>query len=160
MQSNLLSRLKRGSSLQRGFTLIEVMVTVAIIGILAAVALPAYTDYVLRGQITEATSNLSSIRASMEQYFQDNRTYADVGGAILAPCNATNLAAIQTKYFTLSCPVQTATTYTITATGIAGKATAGFTYSITNANVQTSTMGSRWGGATNACWIVSKGSTC
>ncbi len=48
-----------------GFTLIELMITVAIIGILAAVGLPAYNDYIIRGRVPEATSNLSAKRVKM-----------------------------------------------------------------------------------------------
>jgi len=62
--------------LQRGFTLIELMIVVAIIAILSTIAYPAYTDYITRGKITEATSALASKRILMEQFFQDNRTYA------------------------------------------------------------------------------------
>ncbi len=58
-----------------GFTLIEVMVTVAIVAILASLALPSYTDYVRRGHIPEATSNLSASNAKMEQWFQDAKSY-------------------------------------------------------------------------------------
>ena len=67
---------------QKGFTLIELMIVVAIIGILATIALPAYSNYVRSGKATEATSTLASARVQMEQHFQDNRTY--VGG----PCPA------------------------------------------------------------------------
>lgn len=139
-----------------GFTLIELLVAIAVIGILSAIAIPAYSDYVLRGKLIEATNTLQGMRASMEQYYQDNRTYLD-SGAILSPCNAANLATL--KYFTLSCPTQTATTYTLTATG-SNSSTTGFVYSITNNNVQTSTVGSNWGGASYTCWITKKGTTC
>ncbi|HTS84956.1 MAG TPA: prepilin-type N-terminal cleavage/methylation domain-containing protein, partial [Usitatibacter sp.] len=58
----------------RGFTLIEVMIVVAIIAILAAIAVPSYQDYVTRGRIIEATGGLGDARNKMEQYFQDNRS--------------------------------------------------------------------------------------
>ncbi len=63
----------------RGFTLIELMITVAIVAILAAIALPSYRDYILRGQVVDATNGLAGMRADMERFFQDNRTYATTG---------------------------------------------------------------------------------
>lgn len=60
----------------RGFTLIEIMIVVAIIGALAAIAIPMYNDYVVKARINEAVGGLSDLRVKMEQFFQDNRTYA------------------------------------------------------------------------------------
>ena len=58
-----------------GFTLIEIMITVAVIAIIAAVALPSYFDYVTRSRLVEARANLADMRTRMEQFFLDNRTY-------------------------------------------------------------------------------------
>ncbi|HMG58235.1 MAG TPA: type IV pilin protein, partial [Burkholderiales bacterium] len=88
-----------------GFTLIELMVTVAIIAVLAAIAVPNYTDYVKRGKLQEATSNLLAMRTKMEQYFQDNRSYTTPGAPVLAPCTAGSSVPIPPlKYFTITCP--------------------------------------------------------
>lgn len=127
---------------QRGFTLIELMVTVAIVAILASIAYPAYQDYVRRGYIPEATSGLGEGRIAMEQWFQDNRTY--VGAA--CPGN--------TQRFTFACN-QTATTFTITATGQG--VMAGFSYTIDQDNTRTSTT--PWGNSSN-CWVTKKGGQC
>ena len=127
------------------------MVVVAIVGILAAVALPAYSDYVIRGKIPDATSALATKRVLLEQFFQDNRTY--VG----APACVADAASSQ--YFDFSCPVQTATAFTLQATG---KATmAGFGYTIDQSAAKTSTItASGWAAESASCWIIRKGGGC
>jgi len=132
---------------QKGFTLIEIMVVVAIIGILASIALPNYTDYVKKGKAAEATATLASARVKMEQFFQDNRTYA--GG----PC--TTLAA--GKYFTYGCGAPDDTTYKITATGTGDMSN--FSFDVNQANVKNSTYDGS-GSATNGCWLTGKGASC
>lgn len=133
----------------KGFSLIELMITVAIIGILASIAVPAYSDYVLRGYVVDANNTLSAVRARLEQHFQDNRTYTTVG-AFTSPC----ASIASTGKFTFACSTLTATTYTITATGT-GPA-AGFTYTIDQAGIRSTA--SPWG--SGACWITKKGGTC
>lgn len=62
-----------------GFTLIELMVTVAILGILAAIAIPAYNGYVLTAKMSEAENNLAALRLAEEEFYLENNTY--FGGA-------------------------------------------------------------------------------
>jgi type IV pilus assembly protein PilE len=146
----------------RGFTLIEVMMAVAIVAILASVALPSYVDYVRRGKITEATSVLANMRVQMEQYFQDNRTYGDVAG-VAVPCTATSAVAPppNARYFDFTC-ARTANTYTITATGRTAQGMGGFVFTVNELNTQASVItgdAATAGFASNAnCWVVRKGS--
>lgn len=137
----------------KGFTLLELMVTVAIIGILAAVALPAYTDYVKRGRIPQATNNLSAMRVKLEQYFQDNRTY--VG----ACADGTVAPLPQADNFTYTCPTLTATTYVVQATG--SGTMAGFTYTINELNAKATTaVPTGWGTVPKTCWVTKKDGSC
>jgi type IV pilus assembly protein PilE len=148
-------------SAQRGFTLLELMIVVAVIGILAMVGLPGYSDYVKRGKIAEATSTLSDVRVKMEQYFLDNRTYVGADAANL-PCNATVLG-MGKKHFTYVCGNLGAATYTVTATGVAGEGMSGFTYTIDQVNArQTTAAPTGWAAAAmpKNCWITKKGGTC
>ena len=64
--------------LQKGFTLIELMIVVAIIGILAAVALPAYQDYTVRAKISEAIWLVSAGKVPVAEFFQNKRLYAAI----------------------------------------------------------------------------------
>lgn len=135
---------------QKGFTLVELMIVVVIIGILSAVAVPSYRDYVTRGRIPDATSNLATKRVQMEQFFQDSRTY--VG----AP--ACNNDTTTSQYFNFACTTQTATTYTITATG--KDSMTGFTYTINEANAKTSAISAAGWTGSDACWVTKKGGAC
>ena len=60
---------------QQGFTLIELMIVVAIIGILAAIAIPAYQDYTIRAQVSEGLNLSAAAKAAVTEYFQDRGVY-------------------------------------------------------------------------------------
>jgi prepilin-type N-terminal cleavage/methylation domain-containing protein len=117
-----------------GFTLIELMITVAIVAVLAAIAYPSYRNYVIRGQLANATDGLSAVSANMERYFQDNRTYLAANG-FTPPC----ATAATYGTFTVSCPTTlTATTYQLQ--GIGSGNTAGFSFFIDQQGNQSSTV--------------------
>jgi type IV pilus assembly protein PilE len=156
---------------QAGFTLIELMITVAIIAILAAVALPNYNNYIRRGKIVEGTSTLLSMRTKMEQYFQDNRSYTAPSVAVIAPCAAGSSVPVPIlKYFTITCPTLNQTQYTIQADGgslsSGDNSMQGIHFTINQANVRSTTVD---GGSTMAnagytsnatCWTTKQGGQC
>lgn len=134
-----------------GFSLIELMVVVAVIGILSAVAVPAYSTYVTRSKFADATSGLASKRVKIEQYFQDNRTY--VGATDCTADSATS------QYFIFSCsPAATAAAFTLQAVGRSSMA--GFTFTINESGARTTTVTATGWAGNASCWITSKGGAC
>jgi type IV pilus assembly protein PilE len=139
----------------RGFTLIEILVAITIIGILVAIALPNYRDYVLRGKITEATSTLSDLRLRAEKFYGDNRTYVGF-----------NQATPGTRYFTYACDdgaggAVAQNAFRCIATGVASEGMTGFQYTINQSNTRTSTFTSLPGWSDSAtCWVSKKGESC
>lgn len=136
-----------------GFTLIEVMIVVIIVGILAAVALPSYRNYIRQGKVQEATSNLATLRIRWEQYYQDNRKFASFVDAACSP------AVTESKYFTYACTSTDGATptYSIVANGVAGQDMAGYQYGIDQNNAKTSTVPP---GSQVNCWIKKPGESC
>src|SRR6185369_17359208 len=131
------------------------MITVAIIAILASVAVPSYREYVIRSNFPNATSNLATAAVKMEQWFQDNRTY--VG----APACASG--GITGKGFSFSCSNVTGSTYLITATGTGSLSWVGFTVDQAGGKTTVINTGapSGWSAASpNNCWIIRKGGQC
>lgn len=92
----------------KGFTLIEVMIVVAIIGILAAIAYPSYDEYVKRGNRTEGQAFLHDVAARQERYFSQNNEYADTAAKLNVSTSS------ETGKYTLT--IATTDSYTLTAT--------------------------------------------
>ena len=141
----------------RGFTLIELMIVVAIAAILASVVLPMYRTYVQRGRIIDATSKLSDFRVRMEQYYMDNRTY-DNGGK----CGVPDLTDTNDAAFTVECSGSSATAYTVKATGKASKGMKDFVYEINQAGAKKTSgvpSGSGWT-SNSTCWVTQKDGSC
>ena len=139
---------------QKGFTLIELMIVVGIIGILTMIAMPLYNDYVTRGKLTEAPTELASVRVKLEQYFQDNRTYVGACAAGIAPLPTG-------RYFTYACTLA-ASTFLVTATGVATQGTGGFSYTVNQDNTKTTgSVPAGWAlPSPNTCWVSKKGGVC
>jgi type IV pilus assembly protein PilE len=142
---------------QRGFTLIELMIVVAIIGILAAIALPSYNDYIRRGQIAEAFGQLADFRTKMEQYYQDNRNYGVDACADDATANKWN-SFTSTQFFGYGCKLgDSGQSFVITATGSTAAAI-GHVFTIDQVGNRATTQ---FKGQTvaAACWLT-KSATC
>jgi len=112
---------------QQGFTLIELMIVVAIIGILAAVALPAYQDYTARAQVSEGFTMTSGMKTTIAEYAQTNGAYP---GAATTPTAAS--LATTGKYASAAVTNDSGViTVTMGAAGTAAAAVAGKTFTLT-----------------------------
>lgn len=130
----------------RGFTLIEVMVVVAIVAILASIALPAYNDYINRSRARNAGNDLASLGLIIENLYQRNLAYPVGSGnadSYITSTSAPAWAGSQSDFFRYSVDV-TATGYTLTATGQGSSS--GCNLTLTSANARTVTGGDPCGG--------------
>ena len=138
----------------RGFTLLELMIVVAIIAILAAIALPSYDTYVKRSRILDAVTRLGDARARMEDYFLDQRTYVDDAGR----CGV-EAATSATDFFAVRCEA-TATAFRYTASGLAAKGMDAFVFTIDQAGQKaTVSTPAGWARAPD-CWTIRQDGFC
>lgn len=132
-----------------GFTLIELMIVVAIIGILSAIAFPAYGDYVRMARASEATAQVASYASRLEQYYLDNRKYGDDACGIAA-------SAFSAEKYAVSCAVtKSGQGFTITATAQINSEGA---YTLDEGGSKATTL-FKGAGSSKTCWLI-KGSEC
>lgn len=148
-----------------GFTLIELMIAVVIVAILAAIVVPAYSNYVVRGKLADATSALAELNGRMEQHLADNRNYGTTAaacpGAVVMPTSPT---------FSFGCTwgnTNSNTSYRITAQNRAGQglgAVADYSYSlaktVSSAAPSRTTVNFAGANVNASCWITKQGQGC
>ncbi len=141
-------------STEAGFSLVELMIALAIAAIIAAFAIPAYQDHLQRSFLPEATSGLLLSAMRLEQYYQDNRSYLNgpACGVTLPPG----------RRFSFRCTAAPdGQSFVLTATGVAGDAMSGFALTLDQSgNARTIALPEAWGLAPLDCWVVRRGSPC
>jgi type IV pilus assembly protein PilE len=157
----------------RGFTLIELMITIAIIAVLTSIALPSYTDYVTRSKLAEAYAHLADLRVKMEQSYLDNRRYNATGTLSTCGIPGGNTPTAQgTRYFDFVCASSNPNAagdqeYLLTAAGKMSESLSGIAFTINHGNAKATTVTAStpmadkgYAVGTTGCWVRKKPSQC
>lgn len=128
-----------------GFTLIEVMIVVAIVGILAAVAIPSYLDSLRKSRRSDATTSLTRIQLAQETYRLNHATYGNITDLGIGTSSSDG-------YYTLNITGNNATAYTATATAVSGKSQASDTTVCRTLTLTVTNGGNTVGNTDASCW--------
>jgi len=145
------------SRISGGFTLIEMMIVVAIIAILASIALPSYQSYIIRSKLVAGQATLGETRIKMEQYYQDNRKYGTSGTC--------GLTMPTSKYFSITCvSTNSDQEFTLTASALVdqGLGAAGdYQYTVNHQNTKGTLefKNISYSAGTKSCWLY-RGDEC
>lgn len=137
-----------------GFTLVELMIVLAIASVLATLIYPSYRDHLIRSAIPEATGGLSLYATRLEEYYLDHRTYESTAGKC-APTGP------NTGRFRFNCkPSNSGQAYLLTATGVSGDLKE-FSFTLDqNGNEKTIALPASWGSVPANCWIQKRQASC
>jgi len=136
----MLHKLRQRAQDEKGFTLIELLVVILIIGILAAIALPAFLNQREKAQDSTAKSDARTAQTAMETYYTDNQKYTN------APADLTNIEPAITQFASRMTLAGDTTTYSV---GVKSKGSAEVTYTIAR---------DATGNVTRSCAPIDKGS--
>lgn len=143
--------------MNKGFTLIELMITLVIAGILTTIAVPGYKDYLVRGRRSDGQAALLDLASQMERHYSERNTYAGATIGTAGPDDVRSSNQSPEAWYTLSIPVQTASGFTLKATPNGAQATSDTacqSLTLTSLGVKGIAAGSGGAptGSTTKCW--------